>query len=201
MTFHSNLSIVLASTSETRRQILHNAGIAFSAIAPGISEESAKEELVNVPATQIALELAKRKARSISSDHGNALVIGCDQTLHIGSIRLDKAQSVEEAHRHLMILQGKTHILRTAAVCSHNDQIIWSHIAKAHMKMREMSKESVDSYLRRAGPSILFSVGCYQIEGLGAQLFEAVEGDHFSILGLPLYPLLEFLRQSGILET
>jgi septum formation protein len=141
--------------------------------------------------------LAKLKALSVSRTRPD-LVIGADQMLALGGEVFDKPKSAPEAKAHLLRLRGATHELITAAVVAREGAVIWRHIDTPKLKMRAFSDAFLDDYLSRAGDHVLRSVGAYQLEGLGAQLFERVEGDYFSVLGLPLLPLLAFLREHGI---
>lgn len=192
--------LVLASTSPTRRMLLANAGFVFDALAPLIDEREVEAPLLAAghrPA-DIALSLAKAKAESVSALMPERMVIGADQILEFQGERLTKADSIAQACRQLLALAGHPHALHSALCIASNGRTIWSHIETAVLTMRSLSPEEIDSYLSRIGSDALTSVGAYQLEGIGINLFERVEGDHFAVLGFPLLPLLAFLRTIGI---
>ena len=193
--------VILASTSRTRGMILTNAGVAFTAIAPGVDEDTIKASLraEGASAAEAAEALAEVKAIRLSGRHHDALVIGADQMLVSEDRWYDKPTDRAAARRQLQELRGKSHQLVTSAVVMLGGQRIWHHVERATLTMRPFSEAFLDLYLDQAGEDILSSVGAYQLEGLGAQLFSKVEGDHFVILGLPLLPLLDFLRVHGVL--
>ena len=193
------MSLILASGSVARRRMLEAAGIAFEVDVPGVDEEAAKVSLRAEGARprEQAVALAEMKALSVSSKRAG-LVIGADQMLALEGEVFDKPKSAIEARTHLLRLRGRTHELITAAVVACKNELIWRHVDTPRLTMRPFSDAFLDDYLGRAGESALTSVGAYQLEGLGAQLFERVEGDYFSILGLQLLPLLVFLREQGI---
>lgn len=195
--------VILASTSRTRGAMLENAGLSFSAMAPGVDEDSVKASLKGEGATaaDAAEALAEIKAVRLSQRHSQSLVIGADQMLLCEDRWYDKPADRAVARRQLLELRGKTHQLVTAAVVMLGGQRIWHHVEAARLTMRPFSEKFLDSYLDQAGASVQSSVGAYQLENLGAQLFSRVEGDHFVILGLPLLPLLDFLRVHGVLES
>ena len=192
------MNLVLASASAARRRMLEAAGLAFDVETPRVDEEAAKASLraEGLKAREQADALAELKALSVSRKRAG-LVIGADQMLAIGGDALDKPNSTLDARDHLVRLRGRTHELITAAVVAKDGAVIWRHIDTPKLKMRAFSDAFLDDYLARAGAEALGSVGAYQLEGLGAQLFERVEGDYFSVLGLPLLPLLAFLREHG----
>lgn len=193
------MTLVLASGSAARRRMLEAAGLVFAVELPRVDEEEEKARLRarGVPALEQATGLAEVKALSVSLEQ-DGLVIGADQMLAVGDEVLDKPRSVEEARTHLERLRGRTHELITAVVVAREGQIIWRCTEIPRLSMREFSDAFLADYLARAGEATLHSVGAYQLEGLGAQLFERVEGDYFSVLGLPLLPLLAFLREQGV---
>src|SRR5262249_12415318 len=146
-----------------------------------------------------AMGLAAFKALSVSRKRDD-FVIGADQMLALGDDVMDKPRDMAEARTHLQRLRGRTHELLTAVVIARGDEILWRHMETPRLKMRDFSDEFADSYLSQVGQAALSSVGAYQLEGLGAQLFERVEGDYFSVLGLPLLPLLSYLREQGVVQ-
>jgi len=179
--------------------MLEAAGLSLTAQTPRVDEEAAKASLrANgmKPRDQADL-LAELKALSVSRGSPD-FVIGADQMLAIEGEVLDKPKDVAEARMHLLKLRGRTHDLITAAVVAREGAIIWRHVDTPKLKMRAFSDTFLDDYLARAGEEALQSVGAYQLEGLGAQLFERVDGDYFSVLGLPLLPLLAFLREHNV---
>lgn len=193
-------ALILASTSPTRRRILENAGLDFEAAAPGVDEEEVKLSLKSSAATgaQIAETLAELKANRISSKIPEALVIGADQVLSCNGVLFDKPPDMHHARAQLLALRGKPHELLTAICVSKAGGRIWHHNAVARLTMRPFSDAFLDDYLQRAGEDVLGSVGVYRLEGLGSHLFSRIDGDFFTILGLPLLPLLAFLRENGV---
>lgn len=195
--------VILASASRTRGAILAAAGVPFTAVAPGIDEESVKAGLraEGATAAEAAEALAEIKAARLSAGFPDALVIGADQMLVCGERWYDKPADRAEARRQLLELGGKTHRLSSAAVAMLAGRRVWHHVEAAELTMRPFGEGFIDGYLDKAGEAVLSSVGGYQLEGLGAQLFARVQGDHFVILGLPLLPLLDFLRTQGVVPS
>lgn len=193
------MTLILASGSVARRRMLEAAGLAFDVDAPRVDEEAAKASLraAGLKPRDQADALAELKALSVSRMRPG-FVIGADQMLALGGEVFDKPPNAAEAKEHLLRLRGMTHELVTAAVVAREGAVIWRHIDTPKLTMRTFSDAFLDDYLSRAGDHVLRSVGAYQLEGLGAQLFERVEGDYFSVLGLPLLPLLAFLREHSI---
>ena len=191
--------LILASGSESRRQILTAAGVAFDAVVPNVDEASVKASLARdgAEAARVAAVLAERKASVVSRAHTGALVLGCDQVLACGGRLFDKAATLDEARGILCELRGHEHELITAAVLMRAGEILWRHVAHTRLWMRDFSDAFIDAYLVEESGHILSAVGCYRIEGRGAQLFARIEGDIFAIRGLPLIPLLEALRRHG----
>ncbi len=197
----SAANIVLASTSAVRKRLLTDAGVAFEAVAPGVDEDAVKASLLaeGVGSRDIADALAEAKAVKVSGKRGG-LVIGADQTLDLQGVLYDKAGAVDEARQRLIALRGQTHRLHCAMVVARDGQPIWREIVTATLRMRPFSDTFLDAYLARNIPAILSSVGCYQLEGEGVQLFDRIEGDYFAILGLALVPLLDYLRRLGAVD-
>ncbi len=196
-------AVVLASGSQTRARMLSAAGVSFKADAPHVDESLLKDAMKAEAASALdtAMALAELKATRKSPAYRHALVIGADQILECDGAWFDKPVNFAAARRSLEALAGRAHNLHTAAVVVLDGAVIWRHGERAILTMRELSSEFIDVYLARAGEAALSSVGAYQVEGLGAQLFSRVEGDYFSILGLPLLPVLDFLRVRGAIET
>lgn len=192
--------IVLASGSAIRMQILTAAGVPFEAAKPDVDEAAIKAEAhkQGVDLDVIAMRLAEVKCLDVAA-RTDAIVIGSDQIMEFEGRAYDKPATMDEARARLNQLQGKTHtLINTIAVAEHGD-IIWRNLDRAKLTMRAMTENEIDDYLAGAGPEILTSVGAYQIEKLGGRLFDRVDGDHFSILGLSLFPLLKLLRREGAL--
>jgi len=189
-------NVVLASTSAIRRALLTGAGVPFEAVSPGVDETAIKDSLLaeGVSPRDIADALAQAKAVKVSLKR-TGLVIGADQTLDFEGRLFDKADSVEEARARLTQLRGKTHKLHCGMVVARDGQPIWREVVTTSLRMRPFTDAYLDAYLERNAPGILSSVGCYQLEGEGVQLFDRIEGDYFAILGLSLVPLLDLLRR------
>jgi septum formation protein len=190
--------LVLASQSKVRRALLEAAGIPVEA-RPAHLDERAIEQGVTGGPGDIALTLAREKARTVAAMSDRAIVIGCDQTLALGSRRFSKPADRAAAREQLMALRGKTHELHSAVAMCRNGAVTFGHVAVARMTVRAFSASFLDSYLDAAGSAVTASVGAYQLERTGVHLFEKIEGDHFTILGLPLLPLLEQLRREKVL--
>jgi septum formation protein len=194
-------TIVLASTSAARRMLLTHAGVRFSAERPGIDEAGVKARMTGHSPGEIAAALAEAKAGAVASRHPDAVVIGADQVLNVEDWPFDKPVTIEDARNQLLMLRGRAHHLETAACCAQSGRMLWRTIDRATLVMRPFSNEFLDEYLKKLGTDVLTSVGGYKLEGRGIQLFERIEGDYFSILGLPLLPLLSFLRSAGALSS
>ena len=192
----ASVNIVLASTSAIRRQVLTAAGVPFEAVPAGVDEASIKDSLLaeGLGPRDIADALAEAKAVKVSRKRPG-LVIGADQTLDFEGRLLDKADTVEEARARLGEMRGKTHKLHCGMVVARDGMPIWREVVTTTLRMRPFSDAYLEAYLARNAPAILSSVGCYQLEGEGVQLFDKIEGDYFAILGLSLIPLLDFLRR------
>lgn len=192
--------LILASASAARHRLLAAAGIACEAIAAAIDEAPVKRacQAAGGSPGAAALELAGLKALDVANRHPGATVIGADQMLDCDGRWFDKPKDRDAARAQLQALAGRTHHLSSAVALAENGMLSWRHVEPAHLTMREPSEAFLEAYLDRAGEGVLGSVGAYQFEGLGAQLFERVEGDYFAILGLPLLPLLAALRERGL---
>lgn len=190
--------LTLASTSLIRQQLLTNAGVKFVAIGSNVDEDAIKNTMRAVGATprDIADKLAEAKAVKVSAVT-SGLVLGCDQILAFEGQPFDKVGTVEQARARLQLLRNKTHSLECAVVMAQNGVPIWRLVKTSRLLMRDYSDAFLDGYLSQYGKEALSSVGCYQYEGAGAQLFERVDGDYFSILGLPLLEIMAFLRLHG----
>lgn len=192
--------VVLASASSVRRAMLENAGITLSVDPAAIDESALKSEIRRTGGSveSAAERLGQAKARTVSARHAGALVIGSDQMLDCDGVWFDKPADRAGAEAHLARLAGRTHRLVTGACVARDGTVLWSTVNIATLTMRDLSPRDIAAYLDMAGPAVLASVGCYQLEKLGAHLFTRVEGDFFTVLGLPLLPLLAFLRSQGV---
>ncbi|MEQ9447535.1 MAG: Maf family protein [Rhodospirillaceae bacterium] len=194
--------IILASGSESRRALLANAGIDAICIKPRVDEDAAKAvfRAEKMRVSDQAMRLAEMKAVKVSQSH-EGLVIGGDQMLNLGGEAMDKPVDMADAANHLRRFSGKIHTLETAIVIAEGGRPVWRHLVAPKLTVRPLSDEFIASYLDAAGPVILKTVGAYMLEGVGAQLFNRIEGDYFSILGLPLLPLLDYLRTRGVIAA
>lgn len=192
--------LILASGSAARQMLLKNAGLQFEAIPASIDERDVEERIpaANKDPVAIARHLSVAKAIDVSTRNPGAIVIGCDQTMSMGSRIFHKSASLVEARETLQALRGQAHFLNSAVCLVRDGKVLWSEVSRACMQVRSFSDEFLSGYLARNGSAVLSSVGCYQLEGEGVQLFDAIAGDYFTILGLPLLPLLKELRQLGI---
>lgn len=193
--------LVLASASASRRALLEHAGLNFSVRAAHIDEAEAKRaaRASGASAQQTALLLAEMKADRVARHEPDALVIGSDQLLVCGDRWFDKPATIADARAHLLVLRGETHELVTAVACWRGGRRVWHHVARPRLTMRSFGDAFLDAYLAAEGAALTGTVGAYRLEGLGVHLFDAVQGEHAAILGLPLLPLLGFLRQHGVL--
>ncbi|MES5101002.1 Maf-like protein [Agrobacterium sp. BA1120] len=194
--------LILASSSASRQMLMRNAGLSFTAKPAEIDERAidAKLERDGASPDRIAVELAKAKALAVSAIYPDAVVLGCDQTMSLGDRIYHKPKDMVEAHANLMSLSGKTHRLNCGAALARNGKIIWDVVTLADLTVRDLDAEFLDRHLERVGPKVLSSVGAYQLEGEGIQLFTDIEGDYFTILGLPLLSLLTKLRELGLID-
>jgi len=196
-------TVILASASRSRAALLRNAGIAIECRPADIDEETVKASFRREgrSAADVASGLAEMKARSIGEDHADRFVIGADQMLQCGGAWFDKPVDLDHARGHLCALRGKTHELFAAICVFRNGVCLWRHLECARMTMRPFSDAFLDAYIEAVGEQACESVGAYQLEGLGARLFDRIEGDYFTILGLPLLPLLGFLANHGVVTS
>ena len=181
--------------------MLANAGVGFSVQVADVDEDAVKAVHDPADAAGLAIELARIKALAVSRHDGEAWVLGADQTLGFDGRLVSKAVSIAEARVRLATMRGRTHQLHSGAALAHKGQIVWSGVDTATMRVRDFSDAFLDAYLTAEGEDLLHCVGSYRLEGLGAQLFEAVEGDFFTVLGLPLWSVLAELRRAGVLRS
>lgn len=192
--------IILASTSRIRQQLLRNAGVSFIALSPGVDESVIKEARRELSPAELAAELARAKSTPLCNVHRDALIIGADQLLVLDGKVFDKPQSISDARFQLQTLRNRSHQLISAVSCSTNGEVLWQHQSVATLTMRPFTDQFLDHYISLCGADLCTTVGAYKLEGLGIQLFETITGDYFAILGLPLLPLLAFLRSKSLLE-
>ena len=194
-------AVVLASGSKTRAAMMEQAGVRVTLAPAAVDEEEIKlaARAQGIPVDEVAEALAELKAQRVTRKHPGALVIGADQMLECDGQWFDKPTGRDAAREQLKALRGKTHRLVSCAVVLRDGERLWHQVDRARLTMRPFSDAFLESYLNAAGDNVLHSVGAYQLEGLGAQLFHRVDGDFFTILGLPLLPLLGFLRVHGVI--
>jgi septum formation protein len=191
--------LILASQSRARQTLLANAGIDFEAVPADIDERAVQQESGLMAPGEIAALLAREKSLFVSAKRPDRFVVGADQTLALGSQLFSKPAGRAQAAEQLRALAGGTHELHSAVAVARDGKIVFADLSVARMTMRSLSEIEIDTYLNEAGEAVASSVGAYQLEGLGVHLFERIEGDHFTILGLPLLPLLAFLRSERLL--
>lgn len=194
------MSLLLASSSPIRRAMLDAAGVEHEALAAGVDEAAVKAKLGDDP-RPLALELAKAKAEAISAQRPDQWVIGSDSVVSVGGRMFDKPASRDDAAEHLRAFSGKLMQLVSAVALARGGATEWSHVESATLRVRPLSEEFIADYLRREWPAVSYCVGVFRLEGPGVQLFERIEGDHFTILGMPLLPLLGALRERGMLAS
>lgn len=197
--WRGNEPLILASQSRARQMLLGNAGISFEAVPADIDERAVQNNSRLTSPGEIAGLLAREKALLVASRNPGRYVIGADQTLALGDRLFSKPSGRAQAAEQLRLLAGNSHALHSAVAVAHDGKIVFSDVSVARMTMRPLSESEIAGYLDAAGEAVTSSVGAYQLEGLGVHLFERIEGDHFTILGLPLLPLLEFLRGERLL--
>lgn len=192
--------LILASQSRARRAVLAGAGIAFDAVPAELDERAVEAESGLSAPGEVAECLARAKARAVSALYPGRYVIGADQTLALGMRRFSKPADRAAAADQIAALAGNTHALHAAVAVVRDGEVLFCHLSVARMTMRPLSRNTIDAYLTAAGDAVAGSVGAYQLEGLGVHLFERIKGDYFTILGLPLLPLLAFLRTKDLLK-
>jgi septum formation protein len=194
--------IILASSSPFRKALLVKAGVAVDAVPASVDERALEAPLQGsgVSPEDVALVLAEAKAVDVSGKKPGVLVLGCDQTLSLGDEVFHKPANMEGARRHLLALSGRTHQLNSAAVLARDGAVLWRHVGIANLTMRKLDPAFIGRHLARVGDKALASVGAYQIEGEGIQLFEKIDGDYFTIVGLPLLAVLAELRKLGAID-
>jgi septum formation protein len=192
------IPVTLASQSAARKALLTAAGVSFTAVSPGVDEDLVKAELARYPVRDIALALADAKALAVTAP---GLIIGADQTLEFEHGLYDKAADIDEARDRLLLMRGKTHELHSAVAVARDGAVIWKERVTAALTMRNFGDAFLASYLAANRDAVLSSVGGYQLEGAGLQLFDKIEGDYFAILGLPMLGLLDLLRREGALAS
>ena len=193
--------LILASQSSARKTLLANAGLDFDAVTADIDERGIQAASKLSSPREIGLLLAREKAKAVSANRPESYVIGADQTLARGNRLFNKPAGRSQALAQLRDLAGNTHELNSAVAVAHDGKIVFEDVSVARMTMRPMSEAELSAYLDAAGDTVTTSVGAYQLEGLGVHLFEHIEGDHFTILGLPLLPLLAFLRSERLVAV
>jgi septum formation protein len=188
---------MLASKSSARRALLEAAGVPVEIEAADIDERGIEAQAGLQKPDMVAALLAREKAKAVAGKHPDRMVLGADQTLALGTRRFSKAADRKGAREQIAALRGETHALHSAIAVVQGGAVVFEHVDAAHLTMRNFSDAFLDDYLDTVGANAMASVGGYQLEGLGLQLFERVEGDHFTVLGLPLIPLLDWLRRAG----
>jgi len=197
----SSAPLVLASGSASRKSLLTAAGVPFVADPADLDEDRLMAELKPAGAEIMARTLAEQKALAVSRRHPGQIVLGGDSVIAFGGDYLSKCASLAQARALLLRLSGQTHLLVSAAALARDGALLWAHASPCRMTMRDLSAQFLEDYLAAEGEGLLSSVGCYRFEGRGAQLFDRVEGDYFSVLGLPLLPVLTQLRKEGVLAS
>jgi septum formation protein len=191
--------LILASQSRTRQMLLTNAGIAYEAIPADLDERAIQQQSGLKQPDEVAALLALQKARAVASQRPDRIVLGADQTLALGETLFSKPAGRAQAAEQLRLLAGKTHELHSALALVRSDEVLDQQVSVARLTMRPLSDRQIEQYLDAAGPAVTTSVGAYQLEGFGVHLFERIEGDHFTILGLPLMILLPLLRRRALI--
>jgi septum formation protein len=194
------MTLILASASATRAKMLRDAGVTVEIVPSGVDENAIKRtyRAEGRPASDLAIALAEAKAQAVNRE---GLVLGSDQVLNFNGEVFDKPNDMAAARAQMQSLRGQTHELLSAAVLIRNGETVWQSVGRATLTMRDFTEDFLDTYLAAEGEAVLWTVGGYRIEGIGAQLFERVEGDYFTILGLPLLDVLKALRGKGVITT
>ena len=196
------MDLILASQSASRRAMLDAAGVPYTALPARVDEDAAKASLGHLSPRDLADSLAELKALKIARQEPGVLVLGSDSLIALADgTRLDKPESREEAAEHLRRLSGGSHDLWSAAVIAENGEPVWRHVERAKLHVRPLSYSFIEAYLDREWPAIAGCVGCFRIEGPGVQLFSRLDGSHFTVLGMPLLPVLGYLRERGVMEA
>lgn len=195
------MNLILASASTSRKMLLTAAGVRFTADPADLDEAALMAEFKDVGAEVMARSLAEQKALTVARRHPGQLVLGGDSVIAFEGDYLSKCATMDQARALLARLSGKTHLLVSAAALARDGALLWTHASPCRMTMRALSPQFLDDYLAQEGSAILSSVGCYHFEGRGAQLFATVDGDYFSVLGLPLLAVLARLRKEGLLAS
>ena len=192
-------NLILASQSASRRAMLDAAGVAHQAIPAHVDERAIEAALADASAPDIALALAEAKALAVSAEHPGALVLGSDSLVVVGDCRFDKPASRDNAAEHLRFFSGKPMELHSAAALARDGAIVWRHADIARLHVRPLSEAFIAAYLDAEWPEVSYCVGVFRIEALGVNLFERIDGNHFTVLGMPLLPVLGALREQGVL--
>lgn len=195
-------NVILASGSQSRQALLAGAGVEAETVKPNLDEDAFKSAMraQGASVADQAMRLAELKAIKVSEQRAG-LTIGGDQMLSLGNRVFDKPEDMDAARTHLEALSGQTHRLETAIVVAEEGRIVWRHLAQPELTMRPLTLGFIDKYIATLGDDVLSTVGSYKLESLGSQLFSEIKGDYFSILGLPLLPLLDYLRIRGVIAT
>ncbi len=195
------MSLVLASQSASRKAMLEQAGVPFEALPAELDERALEAGLAGSAPAEVALALARAKARAVSVKVPGRIVLGSDSLVEVDGRRFDKPTSRENAAEHLRFFSGKTMRLHSAAALVRDDTVLWSHAALARLKVRDLSDRFITAYLGHEWPAVAGCVGVFRIEARGVQLFEGIEGDHFTVLGMPLLAVLAALRDLDVLPS
>ena len=196
----TNIKFVLASKSQSRKNILKKNKLSFSQMSPKCDEEAIKKKLLLQKKTprKISQELALSKTKSVSGLIKNKIVVGCDTTIDLKGALIDKAKNKDEAYKKIKKFSGKEHMIFSSAAAFYNNRLIWKHTQKTKVKIRRLSNKDIREYLKKTNKNILGSVGCYQIENDGPKIIEKINGDFFNVMGFPLFPFLNFLKKFNI---
>lgn len=193
------MALILASTSPIRRQLLGQAGVDFEAVAPGVDESAPKAE--HREAAALTAILSKAKALAVSSERPGDWVIGSDSALGVDGRLFGKPASRAQAAEHLRYFSGRTMVLTSAAALASDGEVKWSHVDSAMLKVRPLSERFINAYLDAEWPEVAYCVGVFRLEGRGVQLFDSIDGDYFTVLGMPLLPLVAALRERGLVDS